>query len=195
MAVHPSAPPKRAGVDETPGGLGEVTAGLRALAVLRIATGAIFLWAFFDKAFGLGYATPSENAWLQGGSPARGYLSSVTSGPLESTFNSWAGAVVIDWLYMAGMGGLGLSLVLGIGLRVTAVAGTLMMAMLWLSEFPPARHASDGSPTMSPNPLVDAHVVYAGVMIVVALFSAGRVYGLGAWWERNQLVRNFPWLR
>ena len=31
----------------------------KALAVLRISTGFVFLWAFLDKTFGLGYATPS----------------------------------------------------------------------------------------------------------------------------------------
>ncbi|SOD62743.1 thiosulfate dehydrogenase [quinone] large subunit [Streptomyces zhaozhouensis] len=168
---------------------------LRVLAVVRIATGMVFLWPFLDKALGLGYSTPSENAWVRGGSPAEGYLSSVTVGPLESVFQSWAGAALVDWLYMAGMGGLGVALVLGIGLRVTAIAGPLLMLTLWLSMYPPARHASDGTPTMSTNPLFDQHVVYAGVMVAVALCSAGRVYGLGGWWERTQLVRSFPWLR
>ncbi|UED88116.1 hypothetical protein [Streptomyces profundus] len=181
-------------VDGRPDGV-EASRALKTLAVLRIVTGGIFLWAFLDKTFGLGYATSSENAWLRGGSPARGYLASVSAGPLESTFHSWAGEMIIDWLYMGGMAGIGLSLVLGIGLRVTALAGPLMMLMLWLGEFPIARHASDGSPTMSPNPLIDAHVVYAGVMIVAALYSAGRVWGLGAWWERTPLVASYPWLR
>ncbi|KAB8162997.1 hypothetical protein FH609_004585 [Streptomyces sp. 3MP-14] len=195
MAVqHPPRPASLPTPDERPIPA-EPGGALRALAVLRIVTGAIFLWAFLDKALGLGYATASERSWLQGGSPAQGYLSGVSVGPLESTFHAWAGEVAIDWLYMAGMGGLGISLVLGIGLRVTAVAGPLMMLMLWVSEFPPARFASDGTPTMSPNPVIDAHVVYAGVMVVVALYSAGRVYGLGGWWERTQLVRNIPWLR
>ena len=36
-------------------------AGAMSLAVLRIATGLLFLWAFFDKAFGLGYATPAQS--------------------------------------------------------------------------------------------------------------------------------------
>ncbi|TNM27095.1 hypothetical protein FH715_22050 [Streptomyces sedi] len=168
---------------------------LRVLAVVRIATGMVFLWPFLDKALGLGYSTASENAWVRGGSPAEGYLSSVTVGPLESVFQSWAGVALVDWLYMAGMGGLGISLVLGIGLRVTAIAGPLLMLTLWLSMYPPARHASDGTPTMSTNPLIDQHVVFAGVMVAVALCSAGRVYGLGGWWERTQLVRSFPWLR
>ncbi|MEO6083331.1 MAG: hypothetical protein ABIQ18_09525 [Umezawaea sp.] len=33
-----------------------------ALAVLRLAVGFIFLWAFLDKAFGPGYATQSAGA-------------------------------------------------------------------------------------------------------------------------------------
>ncbi len=32
------------------------------LAVLRLAMGFIFLWAFLDKTFGLGYSTPPERA-------------------------------------------------------------------------------------------------------------------------------------
>ena len=32
-------------------------AAARTLAALRITTGFVFLWAFFDKTFGLGYST------------------------------------------------------------------------------------------------------------------------------------------
>ena len=34
----------------------------RALAVLRISTGFVFLWAFFDKLFGWGFATTSKRS-------------------------------------------------------------------------------------------------------------------------------------
>ncbi|MGP4112662.1 hypothetical protein ACTWP5_17345 [Streptomyces sp. 4N509B] len=166
----------------------------RALAVLRIATGSIFLWAFLDKAFGLGYSTSSENSWLEGASPAEGYLGSVSVGPMESTYHDWAGEAWVDLVYMAGMFGLGFALVTGIALRLTAVGGCLMMLSLWLGEFPPARHLSDGSPSMSTNPLVDNHVIYAAVMVVVAVCSAGRVWGLGRVWERLPLVNRHRWL-
>lgn len=36
--------------------------GRRSLAVLRLATGFIFLWAFIDKTFGLGYSTATAAA-------------------------------------------------------------------------------------------------------------------------------------
>src|SRR3712207_7355187 len=44
------------------------------LAGLRLALGWIFLWAFVDKLFGLGFATKAENAWIDGGSPTQGFL-------------------------------------------------------------------------------------------------------------------------
>ena len=43
----------------------------RALAVLRIATGFIFLWAFLDKMFGLGYATPAARPGSTAARPRR----------------------------------------------------------------------------------------------------------------------------
>ena len=56
------------------------TAAARSLAVLRIATGFVFLWAFLDKTFGWGYATTSEHSWINGGSPTKGFLSGVDAG-------------------------------------------------------------------------------------------------------------------
>lgn len=75
-------------------------ASAKALALLRIATGFVFLWAFADKLFGFGYATQPANAWMNGGSPTRGFLSHVDVGPFESTLRGWAGAPWADWLFM-----------------------------------------------------------------------------------------------
>src|SRR4051812_31281326 len=63
----------------------------KALAVLRISTGFVFLWAFLDKTFGLGYSTPSARAWIHGGSPTQGFLKSVDVGPFQSTYHAIAG--------------------------------------------------------------------------------------------------------
>src|ERR1700686_4019971 len=49
---------------------------------LRLAIGFEFLWAFFDKTFGLGFATPVARAGLNGGSRREGFLSG-RHGPLR----------------------------------------------------------------------------------------------------------------
>src|SRR3954470_11423774 len=119
---------------EAPGSM-LTTAAAKALAVLRISTGFVFLWAFFDKTFGWGYATPSARAWINGGSPTKGFLSGVDVGPFQGTFHSIAGQPWADWLFMLVLLGIGVALILGIGMRIAAGAATLMMAMMWLAEF------------------------------------------------------------
>ena len=178
---------------EAPGALLTRSAA-RALAVLRIATGFVFLWAFFDKTFGWGFATPAERAWINGGSPTKGFLSHVAVGPFEGFFHGIAGATWANWLFMLGLLGVGLAFVLGIGMRLAAAAGALMMAFMWLAEFPLDRTTSAGEPSGSSNPLVDYHVVYGLAGIVLALTYAGHTWGLGRWWTSLPLVQKNRWL-
>jgi thiosulfate dehydrogenase (quinone) large subunit len=170
---------------EAPGAM--ITKGAaKALAVLRIATGLVFLWAFLDKTFGLGYSTPGAKAWISGGSPAAGFLGHV-EGPFAGVFQAMAGTWWADWLFMAALAGVGLALVLGIGLRVAAGAGTALMLAMWLAEFPPAAEGSS-------NPVIDYHVVYAVSAITMALTYAGNTWGLGRVWARLPLVQKNRWL-
>ena len=164
------------------------------LAGLRLLTGFVFLWAFLDKTFGFGYATPSGKGWIDGGSPTKGFLSSVAAGPMESTFHDWAGAGWANWLFMLGLLGIGVALVAGIGLRIAAVAGTAMMALMWLAEWPPAKHLSGGSLSMSTNPFADYHLIYAVVLIALAAAGAGATWGLGKVWARLPFVSRNRWL-
>lgn len=170
---------------EAPGAM-ITKAAARTLAVLRIATGFIFLWAFLDKTFGLGFSTAAEKAWIHGGSPTSGFLGHV-EGPFAGFFQALSGSPVVDWLFMLGMLGTGLALLLGIGLRVAAGAATLLMLGMWLAEFPPVAEGST-------NPLVDYHVVYAAAAILVALTYAGHTWGLGRLWARLPLVQKQRWL-
>lgn len=176
-------------------GIGTHAAQAHTLASLRILTGFVFLWAFLDKTFGLGYATASGKGWIDGGSPTKGFLSSVAAGPMQSTFRSWAGAAWADWLFMLGLLGVGMAVMTGVALRPAAVAGTAMMALMWIAEWPPARHLSNGAPSMSTDPFGDYHVIYAAALIAVAATSAGATWGLGRLWARLPIVRDQAWLR
>jgi len=171
------------------------TAAGASAAVLRIAMGLVFLWAFLDKTFGLGYATPSERAWINGGSPTQGFLGNLDHGPFAEMFRGWAGAAWADWLFMLGLAGLGVALIAGIGLRIAAVAGTLMMLLMWAAEWPLDRFTDAGEPTMSTNPILDYHIIYALVIITLALSAAGNTWGFGKQWARLDVVAKNPWLR
>ncbi|MGI3199292.1 hypothetical protein ACRJ4W_13020 [Streptomyces sp. GLT-R25] len=180
-------------VDETTAAA--TATGAYVLAGLRLLTGFVFLWAFLDKTFGFGYATQSGKGWIDGGSPTKGFLSGVAAGPMESTFHDWAGVGWANWLFMLGLLKVGLALIAGIGLRLAAVAGTAMMALMWIAEWPPAKHLSDGSVSMSTNPFVDYHLIYAVVLIALAVAGAGATWGLGRVWARLPFVNRNRWLR
>lgn len=167
-----------------------------AVPVLRIATGLVFLWAFFDKLFGFGFATPAANGWIDGGSPTKGFLSHVAVGPMESTMHSWAGDAWADWLFMIGLLAIGIALTFGIALRLAAAATVVMMALMWIAEWPLARHTSAGEASGSTNPIVDYHVIYALVAVAMAaLPAAGDRWGLGRQWRQLPVVRDHRWLQ
>lgn len=170
-------------------------AGGRWLAVLRIAVGGIFLWPFLDKMFGLGYSTGAGRSVLEGNSPTNGFLSHLDAGPGQSFFHSIAGTWWADSLFMIALGAVGIAVILGVGLRISAVAGSLLMMMMWFAEWPMARFMDSGDPTGSTNPVLDYHVIYALALIAVAATAAGAVWGLGRRWASLPLVQRHPWLK
>jgi thiosulfate dehydrogenase (quinone) large subunit len=163
-------------------------AGRRILAVLRIATGFIFLWAFLDKTFGLGYSTARAQAWINGGTPSQGFLKSpAVVGPFKPFFAMIASPTT-DVLFMLGMLGVGVAVILGIGLRISAVAGTIILLFMYLAEW------SFGPNAASTNPVVDYHIIFALSLIVIAVLSTGDAWGLGRSWKRLTIVQNHRWL-
>ena len=150
----------------------------------RISLGGVFLWAFLDKTFGLGYATASKDAWINGGSPTFGFLSFGAAGPFKGTYNSIAGDAWADWLFMLGLLAIGVTLVLGVLVNLAAGAGALLLLLMWSAVLPPAN-----------NPLIDDHIVYALTLGLLASIGAGRWLGLGKWWESTGLVQRAPVLR
>ncbi|NUR87065.1 MAG: hypothetical protein HOY71_23535, partial [Nonomuraea sp.] len=95
-------------------------------------------------------------------------LKGSTDHALGGFFSSLAGQAWVDWLFMLGLLGVGLALVLGVGLRVAAVAGGLMLVLMWAAELPLAN-----------NPFMDEHLVYAIVLVGLAMSGAGQTLGLG----------------
>jgi thiosulfate dehydrogenase [quinone] large subunit len=150
-------------------------------AAIRLSLSTIFLWAFLDKLFGLGHETKSGAGWLDGGSPTKGFLAFAAKGPFASVYHSFAGAAWADELFMAGLLGIGLALLLGIAMRPAAAAGGLLLVLMWSAVLPPANHV-----------FMDDHLVYALVLVLLAQTGAGRTLGLGARWERLPLVQRYP---
>lgn len=148
---------------------------------IRLVLGWMLVWAFLDKLFGLGYATPSSRSWLNGGSPTAGYLAHATSGPLSGFYNSISGNVAVDVLFMLALLVIGVVLILGIGTKISGYAGALLMLMLWSTNLPPAQ-----------NPLVDDHIVYLILFLAMIVVRPGRWLGLGEWWRNTALVKQFP---
>ncbi len=167
-----------------------------AWALARISLGLIFLWAFFDKLFGLGYATCRDattdtvslvckKAWVEGGSPTAGFLGHATKGPLTDFYQGLVGQSWVDWLFMGGLLLIGIALVAGIAMRLAAISGSLLLLMMWSAVLPPAN-----------NPLLDDHIVYIIVLMGLALLPASQQkWSLQAWWAKQSLASQIPILK
>jgi thiosulfate dehydrogenase [quinone] large subunit len=153
------------------------------LAGIRIALGFVFLWAFLDKVFGWGFATTPAKSWIDGGNPTKGFLSG-SKGPFSGFFHTIAGTTFANVMFMVALAAIGTALILGIGMRLAAVGGALLTVMMWAVVLPPAN-----------NPFLDEHLIYAAVLIVLALLGAGNTFGLGRAWSATPLVRRAPWLQ
>ena len=127
-------------------------------ALLRLGMGWIFLWAFLDKVFGLGFATEAGKGWIDGGSPTFGFLKFGTTGPLAELYAGLAGNAVVDWLFMLGILAIGLPLVLGIGVRIAASIGAVILMLMYSALLLPEH-----------NPVLDDHIIYAVIMLGLAV--------------------------
>ena len=168
----------------------------RALATLRIAFGITFLWAFVDKLLALGFHTGYAQdgtldrfgpaAWINGGSPTEGFLAFGVpeNNPFKGFFNGMADSVFIEWIFMLGLLGIGVTLLLGVAMRFGTAAGALMYAFMYAASLP-----------LENNPIVDDHLVGIIVMAVLALGAAGTTWGLGRWWNSMPVVEDHPVLR
>lgn len=145
------------------------------LFLLRISLGGLFFYAGITKVF-----NPSWSAigYLKGAKTFTGFYNFVASPsvlPITDFVNQW------------GLTLLGVSLILGIGVRLSSVLGVVLMMLYYfpILDFP------------YPNPhsyIVDEHIVYTVALLVLASFRAGRVWGLANWCSRLPICARFPLL-
>lgn len=150
--------------------------------ILRLLLAFIFLWAFIDKLWGLGFATAANRAWILGASPTAGFLKG-SYGPFSGLYGALVSSSVVDWMFMMGLLLVGLGLLTGIMTTIASGGGILMLLLIYLSGWPPKQ-----------NPLIDQHIVYITILVGISLVKAGKWWGLGGWWQNLKVVQTHWWL-
>ena len=146
------------------------------LFLLRIALGWLMFYAGITKVIDPAW---SAGGYLKGAKTFVGFYQWLASPgilPLVNFVNEW------------GLTLLGLSLILGIFVRLSSILGAVLMLLYYLPilDFP------------YPNPhsyLVDEHIVYVFVLLLFAGLRAGRVWGLENWCSNLPICSRFPKLR
>jgi len=84
---------------------------------------------------------------------------------------------------------IGLSLLTGLMVRVSAAFGVLLMMIYWMAhmDWPFVENTN--------NLIVDYHAVYAGVLVYLIVKRAGHVFGLDAVVEKLDFVKQHPALK
>lgn len=143
------------------------------LTILRLALGIFFFYAGITKVF--------DPSWSAGG-----YLASAkTFAALYHWFASPALLPIINFINEWGLTLLGISLILGFGVRLSTPLGVALMLLYYLPvlNFPYVTLHSW---------IVDRHVIYAAALLVLYSFRAGRIYGIGAICGSWPLCKQFP---
>ena len=137
-------------------------------------------WAFLYAASHQVFVTWSVADFLNSTKTFHGFYSQFTGPEI---------APVLTFLVGYGHLLIGLSLLLGLMVRVSSVFGIALMLLYWSAhlDFP---YVSDTT-----NFLIDEHIVFAGVLVLLIVEHAGHVFGLDAWAEKLSFVREHPNLK
>ena len=146
------------------------------LFLLRLALGMLFFYAGITKVVNPAW---SAAGYLKGAKTFSGFYSALASSsflPITNFLSEW------------GLTLIGLSLIVGVFVRISSILGAAMMILFYfpILDFP------------YPNPhsfLVDEHIVYAFALLVLGSLRAGRVWGLENWCSNLPICSKFPKLR
>ena len=143
----------------------------------RLAMGWTFLYAASHQVF--------DPSWSVAG--FLGHTKTFHDAYVVFTTPAWAPIIT----FLVGYGHLliGLSLISGLMVRVSASFGILLMLMYWTAhmDFPFIENKN--------NFLLDYHVVYSSVLAYLFYRRAGHVWGLDAMIEKLSFVEDHPKLR
>lgn len=104
-------------------------------------------------------------------------------------FTSAAWAPTLTFLVSYGHLLIGLSLLVGLYVRLSAAFGIMLVLLYWTAhmDFPYIENKN--------NFLLDYHIVYAGVLVNLIVERAGHVWGLDAWAAKLAFFAQHPKLR
>jgi|SRR3989344_4729422 len=134
--------------------------------LLRLALGWLFLYAGITKIINPDWS-------------AAGYLTGAKTFP--SFFQAMLDPAILPFINFINEWGLtllGVSLILGLFVRLSSWLGAILMLLYYfpILDFP------------YPNPhsyIVDEHIIYALALILLAALNAGRVWGLESWYTKK----------
>ncbi|MDO8496786.1 MAG: DoxX family protein [bacterium] len=145
------------------------------LLVLRLSVGWMMFYAGITKVINPEW---SAAGYLSGAKMFVGFYNWLLSPSILPTVN-----LVNEW----GLTLLGISLILGIGVRFSSVLGALLMLLYYIPL---------GFPYPNPHSyIVDEHIIYAAVLLYFATIRAGRVWGLENWCSNLPICSQYPKLR
>lgn len=146
------------------------------LAVLRISMGWLMFYAGITKIL--------DPNWS-----AAGYLNNAKT--LTSFFQWFVSPDILpitNFINEWGLTLLGISLILGIFVRISSSLGAVLMMLYYFPvlEFP----------YIAPHSfIIDDHIIYALVLAFFATIHAGRYYGLETWCSNLPICHKFPKIR
>ncbi len=133
------------------------------LFILRVTTGWLMFYAGVVKIL--------DSSWS-----AAGYLNNAKT---FAGFYQWLAQPgllpIINFVNEWGLTLLGVSLILGIGVRLSSIFGAILMLLYYFPavEFPFVPHGF----------IVEEHIIYAAVLAFLAAVNAGHYYGLERWFR------------
>jgi len=147
----------------------------RWLFVLRLVTGWLMFYAGITKILDPNW---SAVGYLKGARTFAGFYQWLAQPGLIGVVN-----FMNEW----GLTILGVSLILGIGVRLSSILGAILMLLYYfpVADFPFVEHGF----------IVDDHIIYAAVLAFLAAVRAGRYYGLENWCSNLPICSKFPKLR